>query len=259
MRKSKKYRVLYTLTLGVDIFSVREFPSFSYKTLYALMEDIMPATVRSVVASLVEDHYVSSYRHDGKTQLVITSTGREHLLEELHAVASIRRKWDTSWRFAVFSGLGPYPKAYRLLRELLQKHRFAQVERGVYISPYPVPEEVYLAVRSQDLGKYVIFLETKKFLYGDERIYANRWWNLERIATEYTNIGKKADALIRMFGKKKRLNNREKTMLSNVSLRAFLQFCRDPGLPVVLLPPHWRFDDVLGKLSRLFASIESRA
>ncbi len=242
VRKSIKERILFALTLGTDFLNSRDFSPFLYQDLYWILSDVAQTSIRSAISELVSSHYVSSYRHDGQVKLTLTSTGREYLLSKLHIEKAKRQRWDQTWRVVVFSGLEPFPKAYRLLRTALSKHEFVQVERGVYMSPFPVSETLHAYLVSHDLQKCSIVLETRRFLYGDEKTFASIWWNLERVSEEYTKLSKKTESLLKLFKNKKRLNNREKGFISTLTLRAFIQLNQDPGIPTQLLPPNWAFE-----------------
>jgi len=137
-------KLLLLLLGGVALGSQRSSTRY-YRLLFALRKEWKRIDQRSVARSLrrlSEQRLVAEKRSaDGTVRLVLTKEGeRQARFLDLYG-RSIRirkpKKWDGKWRVVVFD----IPEDSRTFRNILRQHlyelEFHQLQKSVFVSPYP--------------------------------------------------------------------------------------------------------------------------
>jgi len=235
--------------------------TLTYQQLQWRLEGFQPSSVRGAISGLKAEGAVTTLQREGKTHIRLTTVGRELLFSFIPAGVFRRRRWDESWRLAIFSGVGLSVEAeqrYRVLRRLLAKRGFAQLERGVYVSPYPLSEDdLKLLSKNKALGLLTI-LETKRFVLGDETEWCRQAWNLDQIGKEYTKLSNQCMRAIAQLESEIGLNQTHKGQF-RIYTNALIQMLEgDPGLPFSLLPEEFGFQTCLKHYITLAFQIKNR-
>ncbi|MBI5151098.1 MAG: hypothetical protein HZA34_00830 [Candidatus Pacebacteria bacterium] len=221
-----------------DVFSSAAQRLLTYPELQWRLFDFSPNSIRSAVSTMQQQGLVVTVQQAGKIFIRMTAAGREHLFSSLPETVFKKKKWDAAWRLAIFSNVRYAPEslyAYRTLRNLLRTHGFVSLERAVYISPYPIGEKLKNELmRAKVMGLFV-FLESKRFLIGDEREFCRSVWNLDERAKDYTKLSKLTTSLLSVVQKEKALNDGRKHQYSRLSSDLFSLLARDPDLPTQVL------------------------
>ena len=86
--------------------------------------------------------YVEIKRENNESFFHLTPKGRLAVLKHLHLEKLLTRKWDGNWRVAIFD-IPEELKAWReYLRPKLKDMGFFPLQESVYITPYPVTEDL---------------------------------------------------------------------------------------------------------------------
>ena len=242
-----------------DFFRSRSFPFLEYAQLQWRMGEYSASSVRSAVSLLRNQGLITTISKEGKTQIRATSIGREFLLSQFPGGKSRNTRWDDTWRVVLFSGVRESTRTfashqYRIVRALLQKYAFAPLERGVYLSPHPLPDELRQNLLESKKLQFLTVLETKRFVIGDERAFAYRAWNISLISKQYAKLSSEGERLLAFLEKEKTLNSRTKARFLTFSLQVFYMLQLDPALPSILLPEQYGAEQNF----TLFLNIASR-
>lgn len=166
----------------------------------------------------------------------ITEAGRRRL-EELQNVPRLReRPWDGLWRLVMFD----VPEASRRQRDgfrwWLKVERLGQLQKSVWVSPYPLSIELERFLREAAELNWVLWFESPEKGPATDAHIAQRVWPLSRLAADYekymAEFGKRLAALeAQHFSAQDLARWRAEEKLAYTAL---LQ--RDPFLPKRLLP-----------------------
>ena len=73
-----------------------------------------------------------------------------------------KKPWDGIWRVVVFDIPNRKRNVREALRQQLKEFEFYQLQKSVWVSPYPCEEEMVLVTEIFDIFPFINFLETKK-------------------------------------------------------------------------------------------------
>lgn len=236
MRKSIHMRLLFTLASQSNMLLQESFVPVSYTTLYWVLQDYQPSTVRAALSSLLEEHAISQYKKDGLMWVELTSVGRVLLTRFIPVLEAKKKKWDGQWSVVLLAETARAFSGYRKLRELLQRERYVALQRGVYLSYESLPSFL-----EKEVGNHVVAFRSQQV--GDNVVLARELWKLELLSKQYAKLSSHIRKLLILAKKKRRLNNRDKLHISNAFIRVYEHYCEDPGIPTQLLPPIWPFSE----------------
>lgn len=105
----------------------------------------------------------------GITKVTLTPRGRERGVQFNLNNLSIQkpRKWDGKWRVVVFDIPEEKRKIRNALRTRLKNLGFHELQRSVFVFPYPCDDEVNILVNVFNLQKCVRFAEATFFYDKD--------------------------------------------------------------------------------------------
>jgi len=85
-------------------------------------------------------------------------------LEALVAKAKLpfNGKWDGKWRLIIFDIPADYNKHRDLLRRLLKKNNFRQLQASVYVNPYPLNREAVKYLQEAKLTPYIRIIKVEE-------------------------------------------------------------------------------------------------
>lgn len=114
--------------------------------------------LRRTVREFHRDRLVQGVENeDGSMNFVITEKGKKRLLE-FH-INDIRIKkpirWDGRWRAVMFDIPEKLRYKRNVLREKLKELKFYELQKSVFVQPYPCLDEINFIVEFYQIRKYV--------------------------------------------------------------------------------------------------------
>jgi len=106
---------------------------------------------------------------NGKSRVELTLNGkkkvREFTLEKLKI--NVPKKWDKKWRLLIFDipTQRKFNNARNALRQKIKELDFFQLQKSVWIHPFPCEEEILFVAETYDVEKYVEILIVEKLLH----------------------------------------------------------------------------------------------
>ncbi|TSC94470.1 MAG: Uncharacterized protein CEN87_439 [Parcubacteria group bacterium Licking1014_1] len=106
---------------------------------------------------------------EGKFKIELTEKGKRKF-EEIKfddMAIKIPLKWDKKWRIIIFDiPEKQYKRARNALREKLQKIGFYQLQKSVWVNPYPCEKEIQFLCEFFDVNRFVNIITADK-IYND--------------------------------------------------------------------------------------------
>lgn len=121
------------------------------------------------VRSMKRDRLID-FKEDGKiSKIIILENGRKKLLKYNLDDLEIKKpkKWDGIWRIVTFDIPEDKKAARNALRLKLKELRFYQLQKSVFIYPYPCLSEIQFIEEIFKVGPYINFIEAQK-VEGDK-------------------------------------------------------------------------------------------
>lgn len=139
--------ILVTLATGAVLFFVLSSPHGTRKVLKGLKEGWNPKSIRASLERLHTKKLVSFKENpDGSFSVLLTEEGqfkaREWELETLQIDPP--RRWDNKWRIVAFDIAEKRRKARQSLHAMLKRLNFHQLQKSVFVHPYPCEAEIEL-------------------------------------------------------------------------------------------------------------------
>ncbi len=106
----------------------------------------------------------------GKSYIYLTKKGERKLEQlDLDNLTIIKpKKWDGKWRVLIFDLPVRFNKAREALRWKIKDLGFFQLQKSVWICPYPCEEELIFVAEFFGVTKYIEILTVEKVLRGAE-------------------------------------------------------------------------------------------
>lgn len=160
--------------------------------------------------------------------LEITSRGQKRL-ESVLPKYEKKSKWNGKWYITAYDIPEKKKWLRDILRENLERLKFALLHKSLYVSPYNFLGDVEEIVKKYNLSPYVLLAVSNKLGREPSRDLAERIWKLNEINEDYEKYLKEVKA--------KKLSRKEAIFRYLVILN------RDPQLPVDLLPDDWKGEE----------------
>jgi len=108
---------------------------------------------------------------DGKFQVELTKKGKRKVEEIQFENMFIKKSssWDGQWRVLIFDIPDKYKKARDALREKLQKIGFYQLQKSVWVHPYPCEKEIQFLCELFNIAPFVNIIQAGK-IYDDVKL-----------------------------------------------------------------------------------------
>ncbi|MEK7499386.1 MAG: PaaX family transcriptional regulator C-terminal domain-containing protein, partial [Patescibacteria group bacterium] len=200
-------------------------------------------------AARQRESLISTVQRGGSAHMRRSSSGREVLLVQFPRSIFIKKKWDERWRVLIFRGVREFgqdyqdkdkkiglSQEYRVLHGMLSSWGFMPLARGVYATPFPVDDHMTSTLAEAKKLKLLIGLETRRFLFGDEKEFVRQSWNLDFLSKQYAKLRTRVTSLLRWVERQNELNDSVKHQFSLLSMHIHQMLKSDPGLPAQLLP-----------------------
>lgn len=139
--------ILTTLATGAALFFVLSSPHGARKVLKGLKEEWNQKSARASLEKLRTKKLVSFKENpDGSFSVLLTEEGkfkaREWEIETLQIDPP--RRWDNKWRIVAFDIAEKRGKARRALHAMLKQLNFHQLQKSIFLHPYPCEAEIEL-------------------------------------------------------------------------------------------------------------------
>mgnify|MGYP001581370341 CR=1 FL=1 len=107
---------------------------------------------------------------DGTTKVMLTERGKKKVLQyRFEDMAIMRPKaWDGRWRIIIFDIPKRYKREREVWREKLKALGFVQLQRSVWIFPFPCRDEIDFLCEYTRISPFVRHLEVHSFDGSDE-------------------------------------------------------------------------------------------
>ena len=258
--KTLKKQILLTFSLPIDFFDQTEgFVYLPYSFLYLLLTDYQRSSIRDAVNQLAEsgevDKIISDqrqqrppHRRAGQQQrqqsfFRLTGLGRQRLLGFFPISLGQRRVWDRRWRLVVInSQRPPSQNQWRQTRKKMKKLGFRRLTKAVYLTPLAVSQILQDFFMEKNLLGRLFFIESRRFLAGDDQKLAKNVWKWEETSQNYQNLIRESQGLLKKLKNEKKLGNEAKKELPRLLKNYYFLLSSDPGLPKKVLPADWPGD-----------------
>ncbi len=167
MRGNTKEKILLLLAAGAALLLART-PKNYFKVLDTAHREFIKINRRRLLR-LVHEFYnerLVDFREDAKgivTVKLIEDGQRQVLRYEFDAMTIDRpRRWDKKWRLVIFDVPDKKKKAREALREKLKELGFHQLQKSVFVFPYPCDKEINFVVEVFEVRPYVRLIEATR-------------------------------------------------------------------------------------------------
>lgn len=107
----------------------------------------------------------------GKSKVVLSLNGKKKIKEFDFDKLSIEKpkKWDRKWRVLIFDipTTKTYNRARDAMRSKIKELGFFQLQRSVWIHPFPCEEEILFVAENYNVQKYIEMLTVEKLLHEE--------------------------------------------------------------------------------------------
>jgi len=174
-RGELRKQILLALGSGLIITTAMILPGSAqmFKPLIKRFKTKRQNFVKSLKA--IKRDRLIDFKEDGKfSKIVITDRGKEKLLRYNLDDLEIEKpkRWDGVWRIVTFDIPENKKAARNALRSKLKELGFRQLQKSVFIYPYPCLSEIQFIEEIFKVGPYVNFIEAKK-------VEGDTWLKLE--------------------------------------------------------------------------------
>ncbi len=107
---------------------------------------------------------------DDKIKIRLTNKGRVKIKEFSTDILTIPRPkiWDKKWRIVIFDIPNKFTKAREALRQKLKNLEFYQLQKSVWIYPYPCEDEILFIARIFRIESFIEILTVEKLLHEEK-------------------------------------------------------------------------------------------
>jgi len=232
MIKGQKRLLLILAMLGdwfEDLADAGGLMSFSYQQVYGFVpQKYKKHNFEMAMRNALKIGRIKKVIKQGKAYLKLTPRGQTKLVEYFPLFKFEKGEWDRRWRVLIFDIEEKNRKTRDSFRRKLVELGFGQLQKSVYISPFPIEEEMTEFIENLGLKGKVYLFVSPKLLAGDERALSKRIWRLDRINNQYAKI------LTHL--KEKGI---DKQKVKELKSRYLEILAEDPFLPKELLPKEW--------------------
>lgn len=174
---------LAVLTEGGSLFpSQKETWYLAYTGRYPYKKE----TLHSVICRLAKERWLRKKRLGSGVAVSLTKKGWEFLAEKFPLT---RRglKWDGRWRVVIFDINEKERRQRAVLRQYLKFLGFGQLQESVWLSPFPVEEELRRFLAGKSISGEVLLLKAE-ISFGDIKELAARVWSLRKLGNAYQRL-----------------------------------------------------------------------
>lgn len=189
----------------------------------------------SALEKLLKTESIEKVIEGGKVKLRITPKGLKILSTKFDLEKFTKRPWDGKWRMVVFDILESHKKQRERLRGFLKSLGFGLLQESVWISPFPIENELDEFLSQQKLAGMVL-VSKAQILYGEQKELARKVWGLDRLRIQYFNL------LTWWQERPPELKNKEAA--HDFQKRYFELLVADPHLPNSIIGVDWPLNKI---------------
>lgn len=116
--------------------------------------------LKQVLRRLHKQKMVEVKEEKGEQIVILTDKGRRKLLKyELNKMELQKPKWDGYWRIIIYDIFTNKKSERYLFHKMLKKLEFLQIQRSVYLTPYPCRDEIEYLRQICRVGTEVYILQ----------------------------------------------------------------------------------------------------
>lgn len=139
--------ILKAIGLGLGIVFALSSPKGARKFFRGLKQEWNGRSAKDTLERLRERKLIAfQEQSDGSFQVVLTEEGKQKLeewsIDDL--VIPVQKRWDGRWRMIAFDISEKRKKAREALRQTLQRLGFFQLQKSIFVHPYPCEAEIRL-------------------------------------------------------------------------------------------------------------------
>ncbi|MCX6731712.1 MAG: CRISPR-associated endonuclease Cas2 [Candidatus Parcubacteria bacterium] len=168
MKYGIKQKILLSLLTGVALGFSR-----SPKNYFTILKGAAAGWKeidRKRLSRLVREFYnerIVDYKEkdDGTIEIVLTKEGKKRALKYQFDDLKIKKpdKWDKKWRVVIFDIPEKKKKAREALRDKLKELGFKELQKSVFIHPYPCEDEIDFVAEVFEIRNNVRLLTVDSF------------------------------------------------------------------------------------------------
>ncbi len=175
-----KKKVLLLITAGLALGLTQSYRKQRWilKQIPKELEKIKRQTLERTINSLYSSRLVEEkHNRDGTTTLVLNENGKKKILQFDIEKLEIKKpvKWDGKWWVVMFD----VPEKFRKLRDSLRLHfrkiGLIELQKSVFVYPYPCYKEIEFILEFYNAKKYVRFVLAEKI---DNELHLRKKFNL---------------------------------------------------------------------------------
>jgi DNA-binding transcriptional regulator PaaX len=128
--------------------------------------------IRNAFYGLKKRDFISYKNSSRGNRLVLTPKGKERLTQISLSELTIKRpsKWDGKWRLVMFDIPERIKSSRDLIRQHLHRLSFVQIQKSVFINPYPSHEAIVLLRKNYDLPDGTLYIFESRVLEGEDEL-----------------------------------------------------------------------------------------
>lgn len=184
-------------------------------------------------------------RDDGSFAFRLTQDGLNKIVEEVPFLRFFRYPWDGKWRVVMFD-IKEKKRYHRdFIRKFLLDLGFGMLQKSIYITPFPVIEELDKFLTERNYEQDVLIFEMKNVLTKSQRSLVSKTWYIDQLEEQYQKFIEKWSHLTR---------EPDEIALEDFKnwRNHFFQILQDdPGLYPELLPEDWSGEDARSLFQKL--------
>lgn len=155
-----KRKILILLLTGISLGLTQSAYKRSqiYKLTHKAWREIPYDLLKRYVSEFYEDRLVEyTESNDGAIKIILTEKGKKRAvvakIDEL--IIPEQKYWDKKWRIVIFDIPEKLKHVRNTLRKKLKELGFIELQKSVFIYPYPCKDEIDFIIEVFDLRNYV--------------------------------------------------------------------------------------------------------
>jgi len=163
-RKSEINRKILLLLLGGVALGLTQSPKQYFKILSEMADDwkgINKSSFKRTIKSLYNSGMLKEVKNkDGTISVILSEWGKK--TAEVYSLDNLKinrsKKWDGNWRGGIFDIPERIKKVRGALRMHLRNLRFYELQKSVFICPFPCAEEIKQIIDFYNISEHVRIL-----------------------------------------------------------------------------------------------------
>ena len=173
IRSPIKKKILVLLAGGIALGLAKNPRSQKYifKAIHRDLKEVDRKYLIRIVNEFTEERLVNYIeKKNGNVEIVLSEKGKRKVLEFDIDNIKIRKPihWDKKWRMVMFDIPEKRRSARNVLREKLKEIGFKEIQKSVFVYPYPCLDEISFIVEYFQMRRYVRYGEVISLTNAEE-------------------------------------------------------------------------------------------